>query len=129
MGKRNNDREVLLALLSGAALGTVASILLAPEKGEIIRNRIKLRTGLATKKLETGISRLSKNMMESGDELGYTIGAALAKTTVSLQEAIDIIERKVQELRSKSDIEATSNNPGLKKKKSTNVHIKASVER
>ena len=49
MSKQNNERDVVLALVSGAALGTRAVLLVSPEKGEVLRNRIKLRANRATK--------------------------------------------------------------------------------
>lgn len=127
MSKQNSERDVVLALVSGAALGTIASMLLAPEKGEVLRNRIKLRANQATKKVEHNLSKFTTEMVNSGDELGYTIGSALARAEISIEDAIGVIEKKLQKLKNQSDIDGKTTHKIPKKKNTKGVRPSKSV--
>ncbi|NNF20088.1 MAG: YtxH domain-containing protein [Flavobacteriaceae bacterium] len=102
----NNSGNVLLALLTGAAIGGIAGILYAPDKGEETRKRLK-DGALKTR------DDLNVRLHKAADELTKTADAKKADFDRRLDETIstmsykadDIIgtlERKLADLRKKN---------------------------
>ena len=77
----NNSGNVLLALLTGAAIGGIAGILYAPDKGEETRKRLK-DSALKTR------DDLNVRLHKAADELTKTADAKKADFDRRLDETI-----------------------------------------
>ena len=58
----NNTGKTLLALLAGAAIGAVAGILMAPDKGSKTREKIKDSLDEAKKNLKNKLDTASEDL-------------------------------------------------------------------
>lgn len=61
----SNTSNTIVGALAGAAIGVVAGLLFAPEKGEQLRSRIASETKNATDKLQAEAARIQKQVAES----------------------------------------------------------------
>lgn len=71
----SNTSDTLLAFLVGAAVGGIAALLLAPEKGEVTRKKIQKGFGELQKKGEEAYEEIEKSLEDKAKEL-----AKLAKS-------------------------------------------------
>ena len=60
--------RTVFALLAGAAVGTVLGILLAPDKGEETRKKVKKTTEDCIDKVKERLSNIKKENDENGEE-------------------------------------------------------------
>ncbi|MGB7392838.1 MAG: YtxH domain-containing protein [Pricia sp.] len=104
MDNSKNSGKLFLAGIVGATLGTAVAILYAPGSGRDTRARLRMETELAVAKLENAIDELKgsieHSVSETGDEIGYLIGSATARTSFTTNELIHILERKLKKLKS-----------------------------
>lgn len=82
----NSSSKVIVAALAGAAIGAVAGLLFAPEKGEDLRKRIAQKGSEAKdgvmSKVEDGLSSLKdlkNNILSSADGVANEANDRLAK--------------------------------------------------
>lgn len=115
MRNSTNTGDIILATLTGAAIGAGLSILYAPESGRVTRTKLKGEAKRASKKLGNVAKELKgnveKTLEEGGDELGYLIGSVIGKTSLSAQEVIRILETKIVELKSGAHTKVDGENP------------------
>lgn len=101
-----NSGNTFLALLTGAAIGTVVGLLYAPEKGEVTRNKL-------TKEAKKARSTFDKQLEETTDQLSDSAKKAKLNFEKKLEETlstasykadsiIDRLEEKLEELKSKN---------------------------
>lgn len=103
----NSDTgSVLLALLTGAAIGAGVGILYAPEKGSKTRKKIKKKALETQEELSTRISNAAEELSRTAETKKETFERQLEDAISNMSyKADDIIvglERKLTELREKN---------------------------
>ena len=103
---RTDNGTVLLALLTGAALGAGMGVLYAPDKGSNTRMRIKRRveeTGhdLADR-LTHAKDELTRSAKEKRDEFEHRLEDTLSTMSYKADDIIAGLERKLEDLRKKN---------------------------
>ncbi len=103
MSKSGNT---FLALLTGAAIGSVLGLLYAPEKGDETRRKISKGAKDAKKKLDQQIKETTDSLSASAQKAKKNFDQKLDETlTTASAKADDIIvalEKKLEDLRKKN---------------------------
>lgn len=98
-----NTGTVLIALLTGVALGTAAGILFAPDKGEKTRGKIKDGYGDSKKQLQDKYDSLYEKVKSkfSGTQKDFadSFEDLIDKAAYKKEEVIDILEQKLKDLK------------------------------
>ncbi len=98
--------SVLLALLTGAAIGAGVGILYAPDKGEKTRKKIKDKALVAKDDISARISKASEELVKTADAKKADFERKLEDTISTMSyKADDIIatlERKLADLKKKN---------------------------
>ncbi|GIM53187.1 YtxH domain-containing protein [Capnocytophaga cynodegmi] len=100
MAKTGN---VLLALVTGVAIGAGAGILFAPDKGKNTRRKIKDSIDETTSKLKYKIDALSQEMKEKSSEfkgsLEDKVENLVSKSSHKAEDVITVLEKKLAALK------------------------------
>ncbi|ATA88675.1 YtxH domain-containing protein [Capnocytophaga stomatis] len=100
MAKTGN---VLLALVTGVAIGAGAGILFAPNKGEETRQKIKDSVDKKTSKMKKKMDKLAREVKGKSAEikgsLEENIESLLAKSEYKTDEVIKLLDKKLNDLR------------------------------
>lgn len=100
MAKTGN---VLLALVTGVAIGAGAGILFAPDKGKNTRRKIKDSIDETTSKLKYKIDALSQEMKEKSSEFKGTledkVETLVSKSSHKAEDVITVLEKKLAALK------------------------------
>lgn len=103
MSKTGNT---FLALITGAAIGSVVALLYAPESGDETRKKISKNAKEAKRKLDKQIRETSESLSTSAQKAKKNFDHKLDETLTSASgKADDILvamERKLEELRKKN---------------------------
>lgn len=102
----NNTGAVLLALLTGAALGAGAGILYAPEKGSRTRKKIKKNVREAQREIASRIQRATEELNLSASDrknvFEKELDEALSNMSFKAEDLIESLERKLAELKAEN---------------------------
>lgn len=102
----NNNGNVLLALLTGAAIGAGIGILYAPDKGVETRHKIKQKVGETSQDLAERISHakdeLTKTAEEKKDKFDRKLDEAISTMSYKADDIIATLERKLEDLKKKN---------------------------
>jgi len=97
--------NVLLALLTGAAIGAGVGILYAPDKGAKTRKRLKKRAKVAEDEIAQRISKAKADLSESvntkKDKFEQRLEEIVTSAKQKSDEIIDSLEHKLAELKKK----------------------------
>ncbi|GIJ93455.1 YtxH domain-containing protein [Capnocytophaga stomatis] len=100
MAKTGN---VLLALVTGVAIGAGAGILFAPDKGKNTRRKIKDSVDETTSRLKYKIDALSQEVREKSSEFKGTledkVENLLSKSSHKAEDVITVLEKKLAALK------------------------------
>jgi gas vesicle protein len=99
----NNTGNTLLAILAGAAIGAVAGILMAPDKGSKTREKIKDGFDDATKnlksKINTATEELKSKASNSKFDLEETYDDLVSNMSHKTEDVISFLETKLADLK------------------------------
>ncbi len=103
MSKTGNT---FLALITGAAIGSVVALLYAPESGDETRKKISKNAKEAKKKLDKQIKETSESLSHSAQKAKKNFDHKLDETLSSASDKADDIlvamEKKLEDLRRKN---------------------------
>lgn len=103
---RNYNENMLLALLTGAAIGDGIGILYAPDKGSETRGKITHKVQDIGHDLSERISNakdeLTKTAHEKKDAFDRKLDEAISTMSYKADEIIMSLERKLEELKKKN---------------------------
>ncbi|GET44852.1 MAG: YtxH domain-containing protein [Capnocytophaga felis] len=95
--------NILLALVTGVAIGTGVGILFAPDKGEDTRRKIKNSVDKKTSKLKKEMDKLAREVKGKSSEikgsLEENIESLLAKSEYKTDEVIKLLDKKLNDLK------------------------------
>ncbi|NNK10390.1 MAG: YtxH domain-containing protein [Flavobacteriaceae bacterium] len=102
----NNTGNILLALLSGAAIGAGIGILYAPDEGKKTRKKIKTKvidgTHDLTDRLVHAKEELTKTVDEKKEDFEHKLEDAISTMSYKADDIIASLERKLEELKVKN---------------------------
>ena len=105
----NNLSNGLVALLAGLGIGAVAGILFAPEKGSVLRKRIKNNAENEVQSFKKKFKGLKREVQEKAQEKEHAFAdrfnSLVSKSNHKSEEVIAALEKKLielKELRAKS---------------------------
>jgi len=97
--------SVLLALLTGAAIGAGVGILYAPEKGSKTRKKLKKKAKIAEDEISERITKAKSDLNDSvnskKDKFEQRLDEIVTNAKQKLDEIIDSLEHKLAELKKK----------------------------
>ena len=103
----NDTGSVLLALLTGAAIGAGVGLLYAPDKGSKTRKKIKRKAMEAKDEVAARVSRAKDEISRSAEAKKEDFEQRLENTISSMSykadDIIDTLERKLEDLRRKNE--------------------------
>jgi len=103
---RTDSGTVLLAVLTGAAIGAGMGVLYAPDKGSNTRRRIKKRveeTGSdLAERLTHAKDELTRSAKEKREEFEHKLEDTLSHMSYKADDIIVGLEHKLEELRKKN---------------------------
>lgn len=95
--------NVLLALVTGVAIGVGAGILFAPDKGKNTRKKIKDSVDDTAQKLKQKLETLTEEVKHKTDEvrgsLEENVDNLLSKSSYKAEDVITFLERKLAALK------------------------------
>ena len=98
-----NTGNTILALITGAAIGVGAGILLAPEDGKKTRKKIKKSFDKTQEDLKKKVNELTDTLKDrAGDMKGSleeNVENVLSKSSYKAEEAITVLEKKLADLK------------------------------
>ncbi len=102
----NNSGNILLALLTGAAVGAGIGILYAPDKGEKTRNKIR-KNALSvkddiTKRVSLAADELTKAAESKREDFERKLEDSLSSMSYKAEDIISTLEAKLAELKKKN---------------------------
>ncbi|MBK8599386.1 MAG: YtxH domain-containing protein [Flavobacterium sp.] len=99
----NNTGNTLLALLAGAAIGAVAGILMAPDKGSKTREKIKDGFDDAKKNLKSKINSATEGFRSKASntqfDLEETYDDLVSSMSHKTEDVISFLETKLADLK------------------------------
>lgn len=105
MQNSKKNSGLFAAVIIGAIVGTAVSMLYVPRSGRETRTKISRKVEKSSRTMSNAATQLKKNMLsgmeEGGDELGYLIGSALARTALTTKEIIKTLEKELLALKSR----------------------------
>ncbi len=97
---------MLLALLTGAALGAGVGILYAPEKGSKTRKKIKKRAMETKEEIASRVSHATDELTKTADkkkaDFERKLDESISNMSYKADDIIATLERKLAELRKKN---------------------------
>jgi len=81
-------KDTLLAFLVGAAVGSIAALLLAPEKGEVTRRRLREGGGKVVDKGREALGRAAATIEEGAREKGHALSEAARQQVGAVRGAV-----------------------------------------
>ena len=102
----DNNGNMLLALLTGAAIGAGIGILYAPDSGERTREKLKskahdLKNDLSDR-LTHARDELTKSAKEKKDEFDQKLEDAISNMSYKADDIIASLEHKLEDLKKKN---------------------------
>lgn len=95
--------NTVAALLVGAIIGAGAGVLFAPDEGRKTRKKIQKSFTKKSNKLKDNLDELSENLKNKAEKLTGTleenIENLLTKSNYKAEEAIQVLERKLEQLK------------------------------
>lgn len=102
----NNTGNVLLALVTGAAIGAGIGILYAPDEGKKTRKKIKTKVNDAkhdlTERLTHAKDELTKTADEKKEHFEHKLEEAVSNMSYKADDIIATLERKLEDLKKKN---------------------------
>ena len=102
----NDTGAVLLALLTGAAIGAGAGILYAPDKGSKTRKKIKKNVRDAKQDISLRVQRASEELNHSAKErkqlFEQQLEESISNMSYKAEDIIETLERKLAELKARN---------------------------
>ncbi len=102
----NNSGNILLALLTGAAIGAGVGILYAPDEGKKTRKKIKTKVVDAkhdiTERLTHAREELTKTVDEKREAFEHKLEDSIANMSYKADDIIATLERKLEDLKTKN---------------------------
>ncbi len=102
----NDSGNVLLALLTGAAIGAGIGILYAPEKGEKTRKKIKDNALMAkdeiTKRVSQAAEELTRTAESKKEDFERKLEDTISNMSYKADDIIVTLEAKLAELKKKN---------------------------
>ena len=102
----NDSGNVLLALLTGAAIGAGAGILYAPDKGSKTRKKIKKKALDAKEEISSRVSQATDELTKTADakklDFERKLDESISNMSYKADDIIATLERKLAELRKKN---------------------------
>lgn len=99
----NNTGNTLLALIAGAVIGAGLGILYAPDQGKSTRKKIKQTVDKQTRDLKNQMSDLKQQISDKTSRakgnLDHQIDHMVSKGSHKAEEVIDILEKKLAQLK------------------------------
>lgn len=95
MGKLENN---LLALLAGVAIGALAGVLLAPDKGEETRARIASRSRKLAKDIEDKSLEMKNDIQKKSAELKKELEEQVEVSKIKLNKVTDSLISSAKEV-------------------------------
>lgn len=93
----------LFALLAGVGIGAVAGVLFAPEKGSVLRKRIKDNATSEAGELKRKFKGLKKKVKAKAEEKGHEFeerfNHLISRTNHEADDVIATLEKKLSELK------------------------------
>ncbi|NKI25771.1 Gas vesicle protein [Arenibacter nanhaiticus] len=103
---QNDSGNILLALLTGAAIGAGIGILYAPDKGLETRGKIKRKVSSATHDIQERIHHAKDELTKSAHEkkvaFEQKLEESMSNMSYKADDMIATLERKLEELRKKN---------------------------
>ncbi len=84
----SRKQDTLLAFLVGAAVGSVAALLLAPEKGEVTRRRLREGGGKAIDKSKKALGKAATAVGDGARDTGTAIGDTARQQVGAVRAAV-----------------------------------------
>jgi gas vesicle protein len=107
MQNSKKNSGLFAAVITGAIVGAAVSMLYAPRSGRETRTKIRRKVEKTSRTMGNAATQLKQNMLigmeEGGDELGYLIGSAVARTALTAKEIIKMLEKELRELKSRQE--------------------------
>ena len=91
---RNTD--VLMAFLLGAAVGGVTALLLAPEKGEVTRRRLREGSGRVVRRGKEAMTAVEEAAREKAHSVGEAARHQASAVRSAVSEAKDAYHRELE---------------------------------
>lgn len=102
----NNNGNMLLALLTGAIIGTGVGILYAPDEGKKTRKKLKKKAIDAkhdiTKKVSHVKDDLSETIKKKKEDFEHKLEDTITSMSYKADEIIVTLEKKLEDLRKKN---------------------------
>ncbi|MBT8264338.1 MAG: YtxH domain-containing protein [Eudoraea sp.] len=102
----DNSGNVLLALLTGAAIGAGIGILYAPDEGKKTRKKIKTKVVDAkhdiTERLTHAKDELTKTVEEKKEAFEHKLEDTISNMSYKADDIIATLERKLEEIKVKN---------------------------
>ncbi len=103
---RSDTGTVLLALLTGAAIGAGVGILYAPDKGTKTRKKIKKKAIDAKDELTERVNRASEELSRTAEakkeDFERRLENTLSNMSYKAEDIIETLERKLADLKAKN---------------------------
>ncbi|WP_445386377.1 YtxH domain-containing protein [Robiginitalea sp. IMCC44478] len=102
----NDSGSVLLALLTGAAIGAGVGILYAPDKGSKTRKKIKKKAKAASEDISDRVSKateeLTKTAQTQKEDFERRLDESISNMSYKADDIIAGLERKLADLKKKN---------------------------
>lgn len=102
----SNSGNVLLALLTGAAIGAGVGILYAPDKGTKTRKKLKRKAKEAQRDLNTRLSNAKDQLAETAEskkaDFEQKLEDTISNMSYKADDIITTLEAKLEDLRRKN---------------------------
>lgn len=102
----NDSGSVLLALLTGAAIGAGVGILYAPDKGTKTRKKIKKKAKAASEDISDRLSKateeLTKTAQTQKEDFERRLDESISNMSYKADDIIAGLERKLADLKKKN---------------------------
>jgi len=102
----NNTGNVLVAVLTGAIIGTGIGILYAPDKGTMTRKKIKKSVNHAkediTERLSHAKEELTKTMKSKKEDFEHKLEDTISDMSYKADDIINTLERKLEDIKKKN---------------------------